>query len=48
MLPFLEGLLPHSVVLRLSVLVKVRSESLRILLISCCQAQLKNSLVEPH
>lgn len=48
MVPFLEGLLARSVVLRLSVFVKVRSESLWILLIGCCKAQLKNSLVEPH
>lgn len=47
-LPFLESLLPHPVVFRLSIFVKVWSESLWILLISRCKAQLKNSLVEPH
>lgn len=46
--PFLEGLLPHSVLLRLSVLVKVGPESLWILLVCCCEAQLEDSLVKTH
>lgn len=48
MLPFLESLLPHSVIFRLSIFVKVGSEFLWILLISRSQAQLKNALVETH
>ena len=47
-LPFQEGLLSHSVLLRLSVLVEVGSQSLWILLVCCCEAQLKDSLVETH
>lgn len=47
-LPFLEGLLSHSVLLRLSVLVEVGPKSLWILFICCCEAQLKNSLVETN
>lgn len=48
MLPFLESLLSHSVILRLSVFVEVRPQSLWILLISSCEAQLKDSLIETH
>lgn len=47
-LPFLEGLLSHSVVLRLSVFVEVGPQSLWILLICRCKAQLKDSLEETN
>lgn len=48
MSPFLEGLLSHSVLLRLSVLVEVWPQSLWILLVRRCEAQLKDTLVETH
>lgn len=47
-LPFLEGLLSYSVLLRLSVLIEVGPQSLWILLVCRCQAQLKDSLIETH
>lgn len=47
-IPLLEGLLSQSVILRLSILVVVRPQSLWILLVCRCEAQLKDSLVETH
>lgn len=47
-LPSLEGLLSHSVILRLSVFVEVGPQPLWILLICCCKAQLKDALEETN
>lgn len=47
-LPFMEGLLSHAVLLRLSILVEVGPQSLWILLVCCREAQLEDSLVETH
>lgn len=47
-LPFMEGLLAHSVLLRLAVLVEVRPQSLGVLLVCGCKAQLEDALVETH
>lgn len=47
-LPSLEGLLSHSVILRLSVFVEVGPQPLWILLICCCKAQLEDALEETN
>lgn len=47
-LPLLESLLSHSVILWLSIFVEVWPQSLWILLICSCKAQLQDSLIETH
>lgn len=46
--PFLKGLLPNSILLRLSILIEVGTQLLGVFLVSSCKAQLHDTLIEAH